>query len=281
MKVNKKLLVLLTISLGMVIAGCSKQEQKTENKTTRENVSVNNKDQTEKADTNDNENLGTYIIESISDESIANAKRETLHIVVKDNQSLGQLYKIAQKEALNYTKDHPVNALTIGFYTDKEHIGEGYDMGSVLYAPNGELKDDMNVTDGDYSSFKFVNNLEEPLELPKGKSLEETKGSTDVEQVKNDILKVEDTSKVNVSIDGSKLIINIKEMEDHPYVDAEENAIATYTDWCLDNINSDITEIDITVERPNSSVHAILETNKMETDNGRYFDTNDIRENII
>lgn len=281
MKVNKKLLALLTISLGMGIVGCYKPEQKTEKKTTSENMSFNNKDQTEKAETNDNENLGTYTIESISDESIANAKRETLHIVVKDNQSLDQLYKIAQKETLNYTKDHPVNALTIGFYTDKEHIGEGYDMGSVLYAPNGELKDAMNVTTGDYSSFKFVNNLEEPLELPKGKSLEETKGDTDIEQVKNDILKVEDTSKVNVSRDGSKLIINIKEMEDHPYVDAEENAIATYTDWCLDNINSDITDIDITVERPNSSVHAILDVNKMETDNGRYFGTNYIRKNII
>ncbi|WP_394866574.1 hypothetical protein [Paraclostridium bifermentans] len=133
MKVNKKLLALLTISLGMGIARCFKSEQKIENKTTSENVYTNNKNQTEKVDTNDNENLGTYTIESISDESIANAKRETLHIVVKDNQSLNQLYTIAQKETLNYTKDHPGNALIIGFYTDKEHIGEGYDMGSVLY----------------------------------------------------------------------------------------------------------------------------------------------------
>lgn len=139
----------------------------------------------------------------------------------------------------------------------------------------------MNVTARDYNSFKFVNNLEESLELQKGKSLEETQGSTDIEQVKNDVLKVEDTSKVNVSRDGSKLIINIKEIEEHSYVDAEENAIATYTDWCLDNIKSDISEIDITVERPNSSVHAILDTNKMETDNGRYFNTNYIRESSI
>lgn len=277
MKLNKKILTLLIASLSIGMIGCSKKEAQKTDVTKVEETNVSSVE--EKQKTSD-EDLGNYSIELIDDTNIGNTVRETMHIVVDENCSLDKLYKIAQKEALKYTKEHKVNALTIGFYTDKEHIGKGYDMGSVLYAPNGELADAINIQSGDYSSFKFVNNLEEPLDLPKGESLEETKGATDVETVKNDVSKVESSSIVNVSKNGSTLVINIKENKDHPYVDAEENAIGAYTDWCLDNIKSDISTIDITVERPSSSVHAILDMNNMLTDNGRYFDTNYIRENI-
>jgi hypothetical protein len=31
------------------------------------------------------------------------------------------------------------------------------------------------------------------------------------------------------------LVINIKEQQNHLFVEAEENAVSAYTDWCLDN----------------------------------------------
>lgn len=221
-----------------------------------------------------------YKVESIDDISIGNAKREVMNVVVEGKYKLDQLYNIAKKEALQYTKENKMNALVVGFYTDKSHIGKGYDMGSVLYAPNGKIEYATKIKSGDYSDFKFVNELEEAIVFQKGKELKETKGSTNIDTVKKDILKIESSSTVSVKKQGSKLIINIKETKDHPYVDAEENAIGSYTDWCLDNIKSDISTIDITVERPGSSVHAILDMKNISTDNGRYFDTNYIRENI-
>mgnify|MGYP001735973009 FL=1 len=68
---------------------------------------------------------------------------------------------------------------------------------------------------------------------------------------------------------------------DHPLgIAADENAIITYTDYCLDNIKSDIEYLDITVVRPSSVANALLSMSKMLTDNGRYFDTYYIRNSL-
>lgn len=275
MKLKSKLIfAIVTVSIGMV--GCSTEDSKDVNLTTQQEISKENNSANEVQE----ENLPNYKIALIDDSNIGNIVRETLHIVVEDDFNLDQLKSIAEKEALNYTKDHDVNALAIGFYQDEANIGKGYDMGRVEYVPNGKWSDAVNITAGNYENFKFVDYLEEPLDLPKGESIESTSGQTDIEMVKSDILNVNSDIQLNVDKDGSTLLIKIKEKEDHPLVAAEENAIASYTDWCLENIKSDISCIDISVERPNSSVRAVLNMSDMETSNGRYFDTSYIANNI-
>lgn len=275
MKIKRSILALLVItSIGLM--GCS---NKTENKEV-----VNTEIQNEETQSQQIEytmELPEYKVELIDNSNIGSVIRETIHIVVEGDYTLEELYSIAEKEALLYTKDNKVNALTVGFYREKDNIGKGYDMGRVEYVPNGELGDAVKVTTGDYSNFEFVNYLSKHMELPQGQSIDSTSGETDLETVKNDILDVESSSIVDISKDGDTLVISIKEQEDHPFVDAEENAIATYTDWCLENIKSDITKLDISVTRPNSSVRAVLDLADMETSNGRYFDTNYIAKNII
>ena len=75
------------------------------------------------------------------------------------------------------------------------------------------------------------------------------------------------------------LVINVVETQDAMFP-ANELTISAYTDWCLDNIKSDIKSIDFTVETNNGTVRALLDTSKVETSNGRYFDSNYIAKNI-
>lgn len=151
-------------------------------------------------------------------------------------------------------------------------------MGRVEYVPNGNWGDAINIKSGDYSNFKFVNHLEEPMITEKGKDIET--GKSDLNIIKKDFEDVDDNTDVKLSKDGHTLVVYLKEAKDHPCVDAEENAISSYTDWCLDNIKSDIKYLDITVARPNSSVRSVLSMDKMKKDNGRYFETDYIRDNI-
>lgn len=219
-----------------------------------------------------------YNVNSIDDTNIANAIRINLNIVVTGDYTLDDLYKIAVKEIESYTSKNKVNACVAGFYNSTDHIGKGYDMGRVEYVPNGNFADAVKVTTGDYSTFKYVNYLEEAIVLPQGESLKE--GGSDIELIKNDFASTYEGCIVTAELKNSTLYITCTEKEDHPFVAAEENAIASYTDFSLDNIKSDINSIDITVIRPSSSVHAVLDMSKMSTDNGRYFDTNYIRSKI-
>lgn len=107
--------------------------------------------------------LPEYEVESIDNANIGPIIRETLNVVVYGEYVLDDLYEIAEKEAKEYIKENNVNALAIGFYEDKSKIGTGYEMGYVEYVPNGNWADAVNIEAGDYSNFKFVNKLYEPI----------------------------------------------------------------------------------------------------------------------
>ena len=278
MKASKRIISLIVVSIiSISVIGCSNKNYVDDNDLST-NTSEGNEQQMESDVDND---LPDYKIALIDDSNIANAIRETIHIVIDGDYTLEQLESIAKKEALKYTKDNKVNALAIGFYEDEKNIGKGYDMGRVEYVPNGEWSDAINIQSGDYSTFKFVNYLEESisLKLPKGTSVSEDKGETNVDLVKSDIEDINDNIKIDIDKQDDALIIKVTEVEDS-IVTADENTIASYTDWCLDNIKSDIKTIDFTVKMPSSSVRAMLETSKIETDNGRYYDANYIAENL-
>lgn len=223
--------------------------------------------------------LPAYTVNSVDDTSVGSTVRKTLNIVVTDTEyTLDDLYNIAEKEIKSYINSTKINAITAGFYNSADHIGKGYDMGRVEYVPNGNFADAVKVKTGDYSSFKFVNYLSEPLKLTSGEELQD--GTSNLETIKNDFAKIYSDASVTAEIKDSTLYITSTEAEDHPFAAADENAIACYTDFSLDNIMGDIKYLDITVIRPSSRVHAALDMSKMSTDNGRYFDSNYIRANI-
>lgn len=257
------------------------EQQKELEKKEDNNSEIKEEKSSQTASTNENtreEKLPEYKIELVDNTNLGSIIRETIHITVKGDYTLDDLYKIAEKEAKDYTANHKVNALAIGFYTDKENIGKGYDMGYVDYVPNGNWGDAVNIKAGDYSSFKFVNHLEEPIVTEKGKDIEA--GKSDLKLIKKNFVDVYGNTDVKLSKNGDTLIVHLKEAEDNQFFDADENAIATYTDYCLDNIKSDIKYLDITVVRPSSSAQAVLSMDNMKNDNGRYFETDYIRDNI-
>lgn len=218
--------------------------------------------------------LPEYKVDIIDNSNIGDCIRETLHIVVIGNYTKDDLYKIAEKEIKDYTSKNKVNALTVGFYESSDMIGNGYEMGRVEYVPNGVFGDAVNVEAGDYSTFEIVNLIEDKVSLPKGEEIKE--GTSDISKIKSEFESVMSGSKVDINLEGSTLNVVITEEEDHPFVDADENAIAVYTDWTLDNMKGDIQTLDITVKRPESSVRSKLKMSDMKTSNGRYFDAEDI-----
>lgn len=222
--------------------------------------------------------LPEYKIELIDDSNIGNCIRKTLHIVVTGDYTKDDLYKIAEKEIKDYTSKNNVNAVTVGFYESSGSIGNGYEMGRVEYVPNGVYGDAVNVKAGDYSTFKMVNLIEDKLDLPKGEEL--AAGKSDIDKIKSEFEDVMDGSKVDMKLENGTLKVVITEAKDHPFAEADENAITVYTDWTLDNMKDDIKTLDITVKRPKSSVRSKLKMSDMKTSNGRYFDIEDITKGI-
>ena len=274
-KQNIKTLILIT-AIVLSITGCSNEEVNTNNDNSD---TISNIEQTQSD--KENTDLPNYKVALVDDANIGNVIRETLHIVVDGDYTLEQLNTIAEKEALAYVKQNKVNALAVGFYEDENDIGKGYDMGRVEYVPYGDWAKAIDVKAGDYSNFEFVNYLQESISssLPQGTSITEDKGETDINLVKSDIEGVNDGLDVNVTKKGDVLVINVVETQDAMFP-ANELTISAYTDWCLDNIKSDIKSIDFTVETNNGTVRALLDTSKVETSNGRYFDSNYIAKNI-
>ena len=274
-KQNIKTLILIT-AIVLSITGCSNEEVNTNNDNSD---TISNIEQTQSD--KENTDLPNYKVALVDDANIGNVIRVTLHIVVDGDYTLAQLNTIAEKEALAYVKQNKVNALAVGFYEDENNIGKGYDMGRVEYVPYGDWAKAIDVKAGDYSNFEFVNYLQESISssLPQGTSITEDKGETDINLVKSDIEGVNDGLDVNVTKKGDVLVINVVETQDAMFP-ANELTISAYTDWCLDNIKSDIKSIDFTVETNNGTVRALLDTSKVETSNGRYFDSNYIAKNI-
>ena len=268
----KSLILITTITLSLT--GCSNQDsnENLDNNTSIEQMNLDQEDM----------EWPNYKIALIDDSNIANAIRETLHIVVEGEYNLEQLNAIAEKEALEYVKNNKVNALAIGFYEDEKNIGKGYDMGRVEYVPYGDWGRALDVKTGDYSNFEFVNYLCESRSqyFTKGTPITEDIGETDINLVKADIENLGNELNVSVTKQNDKLIISIIETEESIF-EVNELNITAYTDWCLDNIKSDIKTIDFTVKTTNGTIRALLDTSEVSTSNGRYFDSGYVSENII
>ncbi|MGL5066917.1 MAG: hypothetical protein ACRC6T_03695 [Sarcina sp.] len=223
--------------------------------------------------------LPEYRVEEIGDASIGSCIRKNLEIVVTGEYTNEDLYNIAEKEIKDYSTKNKVNAITVGFYESADKIGDGYEMGKVEFVPNGQISEAINVKAGDYSTFKMVNLIEDKIELPKGEDLKV--GSSDIDLIKSEFESVREGNEVQMNLSNGVLKVVVKEEEDNPFGEADENSISVYTDWTLDNMKDDIKSIDITVKTPTSSVRAKLDMADMKTDNGRYFDLFDIIDNIV
>ena len=140
----------------------------------------------------------------------------------------------------------------------------------------------LDVKTGDYSNFEFVNYLCESRSqyFTKGTPITEDIGETDINLVKADIENLGNELNVSVTKQNDKLIISIIETEESIF-EVNELNITAYTDWCLDNIKSDIKTIDFTVKTTNGTIRALLDTSEVSTSNGRYFDSGYVSENII
>ena len=148
MKLKKLALFIIVCMFSLSTVGCfneKEEKQDIENEDTKINQGISNID---------------YQVVSIDNMEEYGIVQETINIIVEsENYNSGQLYQIAQIEVLKYTEDNNVNSITVEFYTDKEHIHKGHDLGEVIYAPNGKIEDADKVKTGDYANFKFVDNL--------------------------------------------------------------------------------------------------------------------------
>lgn len=222
--------------------------------------------------------LPKYEVAKIDNTNLGPIIRETLHIVVEGEYNSDQLYKIAEKEIKSYTATHKVNALTVGFYESKEKIGKGYEMGRVEYVPNGVFGDAVNVKAGNYSTFKFVNLIQEKLKLP---PKEVKTGTTDLEEVKKDFENRGYENTTEITREGNTLKIVVNEVNDLPWEMPGEFSIETYTDFCMENIRTDIETLDLTVKQPSNKVRAVLDMSKTKDQGfGRYFEEDYIIENL-
>ncbi|MGL5548145.1 MAG: hypothetical protein ACRDD4_00360 [Culicoidibacterales bacterium] len=132
----------------------------TESEVKSEQEQVQVETPTEEVDTNVALGDVTYEVVSVDDSSTPQAVRHTLNVVVTGSEvTEAKLFKIAKLESLLYTSSNDVNALSVGFYSSAENIGQGYDYGYVDYAPEGDWSKASEVLAGDYSTFEFDNNL--------------------------------------------------------------------------------------------------------------------------
>lgn len=258
---SKLVVLMLTFTMVFSLVGCGNESSKKDDPN-RTSIEERLKEVT----------LPDYEVIKIEDSSYNDVVNKIIHICVKSSDyTLDDLLNIAEKEALEYTKENEVNALTIGFYENESLIGNGYELGRVDYAPEGNFTKGADVKTGDYSTFEFGNYLEEK-EVSLDNSLEE--GETDIEQIKSDFSVYGDT--VEASKNGSNLNINISVANTDEGVDnlttpSDESIISSYVNICLMNLKNDIETIDIKVVYGEKTIEAVLKSSELNFENGRQF----------
>lgn len=223
----------------------------------------------------ENIKLPSYKVERVDSSEYAGAISDTLHVLVNGEYTNDDLYKIAEKEIKAYTIAHKVNAVTVGFYKSEDHVGKGYEMGYVEYVPNGNRTDALIVTAGDYSSFQFVDYLQDETSL--SKSMES--GVTNLDLVKKDFSSRRDEVS-EISKEGNTLKAVIEGNRAISWGMGDEDIIRTYTDCWLDNIKNDIKVLDITVKQDPKTIRAVLKMSEMKTEEGRLFSEDYIIANL-
>jgi hypothetical protein len=102
-----------------------------------------------------------YEVVKKEDISIGNVKRYSWEVVVKEPASIDQLKAIASEVIERAKDDKDFNALVVSFYDYAEFIGNGYVLGKVEFAPDGDWAKADTVETGEYDKMEYVYNLKE------------------------------------------------------------------------------------------------------------------------
>ncbi|MCB2357116.1 hypothetical protein [Clostridium estertheticum] len=97
-----------------------------------------------------------YSVENSEDTSLGKIKRYIISVVVTQEVNVEQLKEIAKKVVEENKEKNKFNAITIGFYDYKEYLSNGYTLGKVTFAPDGDFGKAANVSTGDYSSMNYT-----------------------------------------------------------------------------------------------------------------------------
>lgn len=104
--------------------------------------------------------LPEYQIIEVDDVSIGNIKRYSLSVITEPAEE--QTIKLIATTIIEDLKiQKPFNSIYIYFNDRNEYFGQGYSLARVLYAPNGEWGEAMNVKPGDYSTMKLAYDIKE------------------------------------------------------------------------------------------------------------------------
>ena len=258
----KLLALILTFTMAFAFVGCGNKSSK--------------KEDPNRASIEESLNevsLPEYKVVKVEDSSYNEVVNKVMVIKINDsNYTLDDLLNIAKKEALDYTDENEINALTMGFYEDESTVGNGYELGRVDYAPQGSFSKGADVETGDYSTFEFGNYLQEKDTSLTDTGLEE--GETDVEQIKSDFSVYGDS--IETSKDGSTLNITIEVSDadgsvDRETIPSDESIISSYVNICLTNLKNDIETLNIKVIYGENNIEAVLSTSELKFHNGRQF----------
>lgn len=141
---GKKMKIGLIVVAVLVLAGIGQRmlNSKEEDKPIKENVEIVD-----------------YEIINKNDNSMPNAKRYALDVVVNEKATEEELKALSEKIVEDIKKEEDFNAISIGFYDDEKDVGEGYTLGSIDYAPNGKWGDASSVKAGQYDKMEYSYNL--------------------------------------------------------------------------------------------------------------------------
>lgn len=88
-----------------------------------------------------------------------NAIRYSLDVVIKEKATEEELKALTGKIVEDMKKEEKFNAISIGLYDDVKDVGQGYTLGSVDYAPNGNWGDASSVKAGQYNKMEYSYHL--------------------------------------------------------------------------------------------------------------------------
>ena len=101
------------------------------------------------------------------------------------------------------------------------------------------------------------------------------------EEVKKDFENSGHENTTEITREGNTLKIVVNEVNDLPWEMPGEFSIETYTDFCMENIRTDIETLDLTVKQPSNKARAVLDMSKTKDQGfGRYFEEDYIIENL-
>ncbi|KMJ59382.1 hypothetical protein AB685_00370 [Bacillus sp. LL01] len=167
----KRLLVLLLTMALLTACGndsatneLNKNTDKAEAKTEDNSTPVSNDEEEEAPE------VPNYYVAYSGDLNIANAKRYEYWAVVEDVMiSEEEVKAIAHDVVENAKEEQKFNAIVVWLVDDERQVNNGYTIGKIEYAPEGDWAKAMDVKTGDYKTFEYAYNIGSPIsgKLPK------------------------------------------------------------------------------------------------------------------